>query len=311
MSSSLPKPEVICTHESDLDGLVSGLLLQRLARKLFEAEVPLEAYHYQGWKNRPLTEKSAWICDFAFEARFDRPNWVVLDHHVTSAVARQARFIHDPGKSAALLCYELCLAEGLGTPRLDRLVHLTNVGDLFLVNDPDFALSMNYANLVKTYGFWPLLNLSEGDPERLYDHPLLEVMAVKSRVEDPLGYEWVRQRIDVISPTIGLVHPLVGNTNLIVHRLLESKATPYTVLVSLFRRGNGPFIASFRSQNGEAIKVAAQLQGGGHPNAAGTTLPQSVRDVAAAAAYLRQVLNPKLPAAGLNSMENALAGLKL
>ena len=32
---ALPKPEVICTHESDLDGFVSGLLLKRLAQKLF------------------------------------------------------------------------------------------------------------------------------------------------------------------------------------------------------------------------------------------------------------------------------------
>ena len=32
---SLPRPEVILTHESDLDGLVSGVLLQRLAEKIF------------------------------------------------------------------------------------------------------------------------------------------------------------------------------------------------------------------------------------------------------------------------------------
>ena len=32
---TLPKPEVILTHESDLDGLFAGLLLQRLAKKLF------------------------------------------------------------------------------------------------------------------------------------------------------------------------------------------------------------------------------------------------------------------------------------
>ena len=41
---SLPKPEVILTHESDLDGLVSGLLLQRLAHRLFDEKVPLEAH---------------------------------------------------------------------------------------------------------------------------------------------------------------------------------------------------------------------------------------------------------------------------
>ena len=60
MSISLPRPEVIITHESDLDGLVAGVLLQRLARKLFDTEVPLEAYHYNSWKQRDLREKSAW-----------------------------------------------------------------------------------------------------------------------------------------------------------------------------------------------------------------------------------------------------------
>jgi hypothetical protein len=32
---ALPKPDVILTHESDLDGLLAGALLQKLAKKLF------------------------------------------------------------------------------------------------------------------------------------------------------------------------------------------------------------------------------------------------------------------------------------
>ena len=55
----LPKPNVILTHESDLDGLVAGVLLQRLAKKLFNAHVPLEAYHYHAWKQREPREQSA------------------------------------------------------------------------------------------------------------------------------------------------------------------------------------------------------------------------------------------------------------
>ena len=34
------KPEVIITHESDLDGLLAGVLLQRLAKKLFGTTSP-------------------------------------------------------------------------------------------------------------------------------------------------------------------------------------------------------------------------------------------------------------------------------
>ena len=36
--TELPKPEVIFTHESDLDGYIAGALLQRLAKKM-HAEV--------------------------------------------------------------------------------------------------------------------------------------------------------------------------------------------------------------------------------------------------------------------------------
>lgn len=304
-------PDVICTHESDLDGLVAGLLLQQLARKRFGANVRLEAYHYQGWQRRNLTERCAWVADLTFESRLDRPGWVVIDHHVTSVQAKQAQLVHDPRKSAALLCYEICRAEGLGSAPLDRLVHLTNVGDLFLVDDPEFELSCDYASLVKTYGFWPLVDLVGGVAERLVDHPLLEVMAVKRRVEDPIGYEWASTHVEEISSEAGLVRTVVGNTNLIVHRLLERQATPFAVLVTLFKKGNGSMVVSFRSRNGEALKMANVLQGGGHPNAAGTTLPQSIRDHESAALYLKQALAPKMPKqTGLNSLEGALSGLK-
>jgi hypothetical protein len=48
--------------------------------------------------------------------------------------------VHDLTKSAGLLCYELCRLHEIGTPALDRLVHLNNVADLFLEDDPDLSL---------------------------------------------------------------------------------------------------------------------------------------------------------------------------
>src|SRR5580765_3392931 len=243
MSISLPRPEVIITHESDLDGLISGVLLQRLARKLFNADVPLEAYHYNFWKQRELREKSAWVTDFTFEPRLDKPNWVVVDHHATEAAPKTALLIHDLNKSAGLLCYELAKQQGIGSPQLDRLVHLNNVADLFLEDDPDFVLATDYANLVKIYQFWNLLTLIDGELEALLDHPLLEVMAVKRRVEDPIGLAWSRENISEISPTVGFVDTILGNSNLIVHQLLEQGATKFPVLLTLIRRGNGMIIA--------------------------------------------------------------------
>jgi len=304
----LPKPEVIITHESDLDGLVSGILLQRVAQHLFGTDIPLEAYHYNFWKQRNLRERSAWVADFTFEPRMDRIDWVVIDHHVTEATPTQAQLIHDVNKSAGLLCYELCQKEGIGSPALDRLVHLNNVADLFLEDDPDFIVACDYANLVKIYQFWNLHEVIGGHIEKLLDHPLLEVMAVKRRIENPIGFEWSKANVGEISPTVGFVDTVVGNNNLIVHQLLEQQATKYPVLVTLFRRGNAVF-ASFRSRNGEALKAAEKFQGGGHANAAGAILPKSIRNLSDGVEYLRQILNPRHDTP-LNSLENLFASIE-
>jgi oligoribonuclease NrnB/cAMP/cGMP phosphodiesterase (DHH superfamily) len=308
MIDTLPKPDVIITHESDLDGFVAGILLQRLAKKLFHTEVRLEAWNYNFWRQRELREKAGWVTDLTFEARLDRPDWVVVDHHVTDIPPKAATLIHDLNKSAGLLCYELCREHGLSSPKLDRLVHLNNVADLFLEDDPDFVLATDYANLVKIYQFWNLHAVIDGELEALVDHPLLEVMAVKRRIEDPLGLAWSRENVSEISPTVGFVDTVIGNSNLIVHQLLEQGATKYPVLLTLIRRGNGMIIASLRSRNGEALKVAEKLQGGGHANACGATLPRSLKNISDAITYLRQLLNPKKDS--LNSLESVFASLE-
>ena len=308
---ALPKPDVILTHESDLDGLLAGALLQKLAKKLFGTDTPLEAHHYNFWKQRELRERAAWATDFTFETRMDKQDWVVIDHHVTEVAPKNARLIHDVNKSAGLLCYELCKEHGLNSPALDRLVHLNNVADLFLEDDPDFVIACDYANLVKIYQFWNLHTLIGGDIEKLLDHPLLEVMSVKRKIENPLGFEWSKSNITEISPTIGFVDTIVGNNNLIVHQLLEQQVTKYSALVTLFRRGNAVF-ASFRSRNGEALKIAEKFQGGGHANAAGALLPKSVRNVPDGVEYLQQILNVKnqTQQSRLNSLENLFASIE-
>ncbi|MEY4917235.1 MAG: hypothetical protein RL616_1148 [Verrucomicrobiota bacterium] len=75
------------------------------------------------------------------------------------------------------------------------------------------------------------------------------------------------------------------------------------------QRANNLVIASFRSRNGEALKVAEKLQGGGHANAAGALLPKSVKNIPDAIDYLRAILQPKA-GAPLNSMEGLFAGLE-
>src|SRR6185436_7331416 len=308
--TQLPRPDVIFTHESDLDGLVAGVLLQRLARKLFGADIPLEAYHYNFWKQREPREKAAWVTDLSFEARLDKPNWAIIDHHVTDVSPKNALLIHDINKSAGLLCYELCREHGLASPQLDRLVHLNNVSDLFLEDNPDFLMATDYASLVKHYQFWNLYELLDGKIEKLLDHKLLEVMEVKRRIQNPLGLEWSKKNITELSPAVGYVETVVGNNNLIVHQLLEQAATRYPVLVTLFRRANNTVIASFRSRNGEALKVAEKFQGGGHANAAGAVMPKSVRQVPEAVEYIKQILNPRKDVP-LNSLEGLFAAVEV
>jgi oligoribonuclease NrnB/cAMP/cGMP phosphodiesterase (DHH superfamily) len=257
-----------------------------------------------------LREKSGWITDLTFEPRLDKPNWAVIDHHTTETPGKSAMLVHDLNKSAGLLCYELCKEEGLGSPELDRLVHLNNVADLFLEDDPDFILASDYANLVKIYQFWNLHALIGGEIEKLLQHPLLEVMEVKRRIENPLGFAWSKENVTEISPTVGFVDTVIGNNNLIVHQILEQQASAYPVLITLFRRSNGAIIASLRSRNGEALKVAEKLQGGGHANACGASLPRSIKTIPDAVNYLRQVLNPKKDAP-LNSLENLFASIEM
>ena len=248
------------------------------------------------------------MTDLTFEPRLDKPNWLVVDHHPTETAPKSAQLIHDVNKSASLLAYELCRTHGFSSEKLDRLVHLSNVADLFLPDDSEFALATDYANLIKTYGFWNILELIEGDLERLVDHPLLQVMEVKRRVENPLGYEWSKARVQRIAPNVGYVETIVGNANLIVHQMLDEKSTPYTVLLTLHRKGNGVMLVSLRSRVGEALKHAEKLHGGGHPNAAGATLPRSVQNFGDALDYLKKTLDPfKEEEVGLSSLEDAFS----
>ena len=73
-------------------------------------------------------------------------------------------------------------------------------------------------------------------------------------------------------------------------------------------RSNGVIIASLRSRNGEALKIAEKLQGGGHANASGATLPRTVKTIPDAVVYLRQALNPKKDEP-LNSLENLFSAI--
>ncbi|MDG1832468.1 MAG: DHHA1 domain-containing protein [Verrucomicrobiota bacterium] len=308
--SDLPQPQVVITHESDLDGFVSGHLLQRLANHLFDQQTLLQAWNYTNFERRPLRENCAWVCDLNFSKRMDRDNWLIVDHHQTDVDPQRARLILDHSKSASLLCYELCKEHGLGNEKLDRLVHFTNVGDLFLTDDPHFTEAIDYGSLIKQYMFWNIAKLIEGDLESLIDHPLIEVIATRRRIENPIGYEYAKAHITPLSDTVAMIESPIGDTNAVVHQMLTEEATPHPVILTAVTR-NRSVSVSVRSRNGEALPVAKLLQGGGHPNACGATLPQTVQRIPDAVDYLKKTLNPKPGGDGLGSLGDALEGLKV
>jgi hypothetical protein len=127
-----------------------------------------------------------------------------------------------------------------------------------------------------------------------------------------MGFQWSKQHIREIIPSVGCVDTVIGNTNLIVHQLLETEATKYPVLLTLFRKANNTVVVSLRSRNGEALKFAEMLQGGGHANACGATLPRSIRNIPDAIDYLRTVLDPTPKKdAPLNSLESLFSDVEI
>ena len=111
---------------------------------------------------------------------------------------------------------------------------------------------------------------------------------------------------------MAFVETVAGNVNLIIHQLLASKATPYPALLPLFRKANGTMIVSVRSRNGEALKVAEKLHGGGHANASGATLRRSIQSVSEANVYLRKILKPAPPEnISVNSLESAFDSVEV
>jgi len=293
--SDLPQPQVVITHESDSDGFVSGHLLQRLANHLFDQKTLLQAWNYTNFERRPLRENCAWVCDLNFSKRMDRDNWLIVDHHQTDVEPQRARLILDHSKSASLLCYELCKEHGLGNEKLDRLVHFTNVGDLYLTDDPHFTESIDYGSLIKQYMFWNIAKL-------------IEVIATRRRIENPIGYEYAKAHITPLSDTVAMIESPIGDTNAVVHQMLTEEVVSQPVILTAVTR-NRSVSVSLRSRNGEALPVAKLLQGGGHPNACGATLPQTVQRIPDAVDYLKKTLNPKPGGDGLGSLGDALEGL--
>jgi nanoRNase/pAp phosphatase (c-di-AMP/oligoRNAs hydrolase) len=109
---------------------------------------------------------------------------------------------------------------------------------------------------------------------------------------------------------VAMIESPIGDTNAVVHQMLTEEIISQPVILTAVTR-NRSVSVSLRSRNGEALAVAKLLQGGGHPNACGATLPQTVQRIPDAVDYLKKTLNPNPGGDGLGSLGDALEGLKV
>ena len=215
--------------------------------------VPLEAYNYQNWKLRePRGAITAWVCDLSFEPRLDTrragSSWTTMppSSRAERPPVSCCTTLRRSGRvESAMIC---AASKRTDRPSLTGWSTSTTSPICTSTQTTNFRWPWITPNLVKTYHFWYLLALVEGKFEALFDHPLLEVMAVKRRVEDPLGYEWCAKNVVRLSPLAGYVPTIIGNNNIIAHQLLERKATPFGVMVTLFKKANNTVVASLRSR---------------------------------------------------------------
>ena len=139
--------------------------------------------------------------------------------------------------------------------------------------------------------FLNIAKLIDGDLESLVDHPLLKVIRTRREVENPIGFEYAKAHLKPLSDAVAMVESPIGDTNAVVHRILEEELTPHPVILTAS-------IQSVRERKSaqpqwEALPIAKLLQGGGHPNACG-----AIQRIPDAVEYLKNTLNPK-PGNGL------------
>ena len=208
---------------------------------------------------------------------------------------RAAQLIHNVGKSASLLAYELCRARTISSsPALDRLVHFSNIADFFLPDAPDFILSTDYANLVKIYGFWNVLELIHGNLENAaQSSPAPGNGGETSRGKSYRLRVGSKSRVQRVALEVGYVETVVGNANSIVHRMLDEKV--YALIRSCSpctAKETDVMVVSLRSRTGEALKVCGKIPWRRTPKRSGIHATKVRAELRDALEYLRRTLDP-------------------
>lgn len=274
---------VVITHADDLDGVTCAVL----AKKVYpDCETIMCSYgdlervinkHLR--RTGPLVIADLSLPQELAERLDRRGNVTLIDHHITSLplAEKYPWAVVDISRCAALsLWHHLGGEERL--PEYEELAVLANDRDLWIRQDPR---SDDLAMLLQAMGRDRFFNRFVCNPSVTLDATEQLIVDIeKERIKRVCESAKVFTFHDAEGQRVGVVFVDSYVSDVANHILDTCKEYDYVVACSL--TGNHPRV-SLRSRKGgvDVSEMAKKLGGGGHPSAAGFTLPDSfVEDVA-------------------------------
>lgn len=266
------EPVVIYTHREDMDGLLSGILAQRLAYAKYGKVIPVAGLTYDDIRLVD-PKNTAWFCDLSLDGTKLSENVynTFFDHHNWKNPPAGTGFIEkDNEKSAAGVVATVLNAEDHKMmDGLFELVLTVQAGDLHKIDDVRYETARDLQYLLEQVGFEAMWNSFADHPEKMLESPMLPAMRERRDLEDEEGFLQAKESL-IKTVWGGIVQFKIGDWTDILNRIstevLDNKTCAYISKVA------DGFEVRFISENGSAIKIATKLGGGGHPDASGAIL---------------------------------------
>jgi SPP1 gp7 family putative phage head morphogenesis protein len=271
---SLKEPVAIYCHVDDMDGLLGGVSMQRLAWVIFGKVVPVIPMTY-GNSKLINPKDPCWTIDLDLHnhAIADNPDCFIVDHHIWEDVPAGSYWIDgtETMSAAGMACrlFNEAIESGCGVMTNVRgmmisknLYETVEVGDCWKDADPRFELSRDIQYFMTTIGFDAMWVRFANNIENILIAPELPYMHEK-RVKDEME-QVANARQHLIPVSWGsIVDSPAGSFVATIIAKETNKPVAY-----IKASGVGSCVC-FKSSNGEAIKLSKSLGGGGHANSAG------------------------------------------
>lgn len=296
-------PTRIYSHDSDLDGFVSGNILYNISKILF-GESPKILYKNYHNLDEIHTDKGEviWVSDLNYNKSMDnRLNdlMFIVDHHrwepdpidctPENPFCDKIYYIHDTTKSASLLCFELLetIVNNLNNnPNKEKylkyienirdLVKWTNIGDIFKYNSTDELIeARSYARYFNDFikpdllNAHDILNCKEKDILPVFYNSYKKsnyYENYKNQLTQSLMYyekELNKKRNEIYPGIFNLVYDK-GDYSMIFNILLEKHQNIKAILTAIRNPNTGDWSLSVRSKDGKtAFYIAKKYFSGG------------------------------------------------